>query len=786
MERSRYNGVTYKETYGYDGFEEYLEKVTAYFGTTQKAQNQMYYWEGELSDVTDGKVRYHFNVDKGGYSDTVTWKVYDESWKTLEEIETEHEGNDVTQTYYRNDSSTPTDTFVYTTDKYGKPTAISYNGEQKVTYNYTEGSESEAVWLLASVVDNFCGRAYTYSYNPDGTLCVENVNRVNVVDATTGEIELVEEFKAERLNESSKKYTIGTDTITHSVVQKVENDARLTQVVNVLGKTDDAENVTVVPAFNRYYTYDSFGRMQIKQVAQLANSEEENGEVISQTTYGYSNGHMLPTSETYQRGGGVTYGVTYDYDTRGNLQSVCQNNYNRTTYTYDALNRLTKETINGTVKSYTYNDEDKGRMSSFNGTAMDYDDRGRLETFGDIRFEYDNYGNRTKKKNKNTDEILCSYEWTRGRLLASVGGTTFEYDAKGRRTKKGSTKYYYDGDRLIAEVRSDGTLYFFYDESGVCGMRYNNTNYEFIRNIFGDVVAICNEAGGRVAFYSYDAWGNCTVEINQNNIANINPFRYRGYYYDIESGLYYLMSRYYDPEIGQFISPDTQDYLAPEIIGGVDLYAYGLNNPVMFVDPTGHFVLSAWMVGALVGFGVSFVSSLVSQALAGESLADGQVWAIAAIDGAFGAVSGMLATVPGIGSLASGCIDAVSTFANSWLTTGISNNWQFNASDWASIATSSIVSGLFGVATSLGKVGITDTKAFKQASGDIDIAKGKIKARKDGLKVKTKNINYYSRKANKSILKAYTTFEAGISYIIMFAQSVAGGGLPMLYEGLLG
>ena len=59
-----------------------------------------------------------------------------------------------------------------------------------------------------------------------------------------------------------------------------------------------------------------------------------------------------------------------------------------------------------------------------------------------------------------------NYTWTRGRLLASVGGTTFEYDAKGRRTKKGSTEYYYDGDRLIAELRPDDTLYYFYDESG--------------------------------------------------------------------------------------------------------------------------------------------------------------------------------------------------------------------------------------------------------------------------------------------------------------------------------
>ena len=196
-----------------------------------------------------------------------------------------------------------------------------------------------------------------------------------------------------------------------------------------------------------------------------------------------------------------------------------------------------------------------------------------------------------------------SYTWTRGRLLQSVGGTTFEYDFKGRRTKKGSTEYYYDGDRLITEKRGNNYLHFFYDESGVCGMRYNGENYEFLRNVLGDVVAIFDESGVCMAVYAYDAWGHCMVGANVDGIAELNPFRYRGYYYDSESGLYYLMSRYYDPQIGQFISPDTQDYLAPDTIGGVDLYAYCNNNPVMYVDPTGHVAISIliWIiVGAAV------------------------------------------------------------------------------------------------------------------------------------------------------------------------------------------
>ena len=80
--------------------------------------------------------------------------------------------------------------------------------------------------------------------------------------------------------------------------------------------------------------------------------------------------------------------------------------------------------------------------------------------------------------------------------------------------------------------------------------------------------------------YTYDEWGNCSVVVNENNVANINPFRYRGYYYDTESGLYYLQGRYYDPSVGQFISPDTMQALQPNVIGGVDLYSYANNNSI--------------------------------------------------------------------------------------------------------------------------------------------------------------------------------------------------------------
>ncbi|MBP5356549.1 MAG: RHS repeat-associated core domain-containing protein, partial [Clostridia bacterium] len=85
----------------------------------------------------------------------------------------------------------------------------------------------------------------------------------------------------------------------------------------------------------------------------------------------------------------------------------------------------------------------------------------------------------------------------------------------------------------------------------------------------------------------------------------INPIRYRGYYYDNETGLYYLLTRYYDSEIGRFISPDSADYLDPTTINGLNLYAYSKNNPVMYYDPSGHFVVSSFiMIGYIESFAI--------------------------------------------------------------------------------------------------------------------------------------------------------------------------------------
>ena len=105
----------------------------------------------------------------------------------------------------------------------------------------------------------------------------------------------------------------------------------------------------------------------------------------------------------------------------------------------------------------------------------------------------------------------------------------------------------------------------------------------------GDVIAIVDENAETVARYSYDAWGVCTiVSDNTGIIARVNPFRYRGYYYDADLELYYVCSRYYDPEICRWINADNQIAGVGGDILGYNMFAYCFNNPVNMYDPTGN------------------------------------------------------------------------------------------------------------------------------------------------------------------------------------------------------
>ena len=147
-----------------------------------------------------------------------------------------------------------------------------------------------------------------------------------------------------------------------------------------------------------------------------------------------------------------------------------------------------------------------------------------------------------------------------------------------------------DGTKVLKEVWGSNTLIPLYDnEDSVCGIVYNGEPYYFVKNLQGDVIAIVDEDVETVAKYSYDAWGVPEVksDTSEIGIATINPYRYRGYYYDNEIGMYYLQSRYYNPVVGRFINADevTDEYVS--MFKG-NIFEYCANAPVGLIDIYGY------------------------------------------------------------------------------------------------------------------------------------------------------------------------------------------------------
>ena len=185
----------------------------------------------------------------------------------------------------------------------------------------------------------------------------------------------------------------------------------------------------------------------------------------------------------------------------------------------------------------------------------------------------------------------------------------FEYDSDGLRTKKtvsgDATHYYfYAGGQLLRETYGSNVLDFSYDAGGYpYALKYNGTTYYYITNLQGDVMYLVDGTGATVASYEYDPYGNIVSATGP--MAEINPLRYRGYYYDTELKMYYLQSRYYDPMVGRFINADSQFDNEAGMMG-LNLFAYCANNPVMFKDITGEGIIMACviafgLIGAAIG-----------------------------------------------------------------------------------------------------------------------------------------------------------------------------------------
>ena len=385
------------------------------------------------------------------------------------------------------------------------------------------------------------------------------------------------------------------------------------------------------------YVYDALGNITELQEAELASGSSARR---TKVRYTYDGQNQLRTetrytysSNTDTTGTSVTY--TYNYDTAGNLQSVQKNG--------------------ATVQTYTYGDSQwRDLLTKVGGTTISYDASGN-------------------PKNWYNGTTYTGLTWKNGRQLAQIttGGRTsaYRYDADGIRTYKkvGSVAHEYrtlNGKVVYEKIGSGSTakiMIFSYDAQGrPFAVKYSTNNggsyitYFYALNQQGDVVKIFRSLPSRdsngnlnglteavYATYTYDAWGNILSQ--SGSMASTNPLRYRGYYYDSETGFYYLQSRYYDPATRRFINADVYSSTDSSDAVSCTMFASCGNNPTSRSDETGDF----WnfIVGAVVGAVVNAVSTAVDAVKEGglDALSDGKTWAKIGVSAAGGLVSGALA-----------------------------------------------------------------------------------------------------------------------------------------------
>ena len=304
--------------------------------------------------------------------------------------------------------------------------------------------------------------------------------------------------------------------------------------------------------------------------------------------------------------------LSYEYDAEERITKVTDSVDGVTEYTYDALGQLLTETKDGeTINTMVY--DNYGNIVSKNGKTYTYD-----STWKDLLISCDGQSITYDAQGNPTSYLGHTLTWEKGRQLKSFDNTQYTYNANGIRTSKTVNgivhTFVLDGTKILKESWNGNTIIPMYDnEDAVCGIQYNGEPYYFFKNLQGDIIAITDKDAKVVAKYSYDAWGVCTISQDSSDcgIAAVNPFRYRGYYYDIEIGLYYLQSRYYNPTVGRFVNSDAMEYIYYEGQNiGTNVFAYCENDPVNNMDPNGTFTLFACIIiGVIVGAVAGAVAS---------------------------------------------------------------------------------------------------------------------------------------------------------------------------------
>ncbi len=329
----------------------------------------------------------------------------------------------------------------------------------------------------------------------------------------------------------------------------------------------------------------------------------------------------------------IQYGSTkanrsYGIDALGNVTSVTDSTFGSHSYTYNARGFLTKEDSmeyqydgNGNItkvgkSTYTYDTTIKDRLIKVDDKEITYGSNPlNPESYNGLAYTFE--GRRLTSINER-GSFKYSYEYNSNGLRISKEKTNLN-------TKESSkTHYYYDGDNLITEINPTCRLDFLYDENNqLYGFIKDNTDkYFYVRDFMQNILGIIDKTGGLVVKYDYTAYGiiKSITGTLSSTIGNENPFRYKGYYYDKETSMYYCKSRYYVPEWCRWLNGDHVGHLNPEDLDGLNLFSYCENNPVILVDEEGDFAIS---IGVAIAFGLVALFAMATVAMTKSEISSG-------------------------------------------------------------------------------------------------------------------------------------------------------------------
>ncbi len=545
----------------------------------------------------------------------------------------------------------------YVLDNKGRKISTKLNGAElavsKYEDNYSDGTVTNGEKVTTTFADGFKSVTIT---DKDGDLISTTTNdgdsivyeyddrdRLVKVDRNSGEETVTTAYNVEDQIVSNEYKVDGMTTredITYDdhgrVAAKTETDGSVvttTAFEYAEGKEDQIKAVSIGDTKHRF-EYDALGRVTRKEL--LDGERPLVDESIEYLRYGENSLDLVKEHDV--RIGDAISTTEYEYDVSGNITSIKRDEY-ETRYQYDELGRLVREDnpvldktvvykydaggnillkkeykysledrlYSPTITSYTYASKgNKDQLINFNGEKISYDVMGRPTTIGDHKLAWNKKG-----KLIGYDDIAYTYGLNGIRTSKTVDGV--------------KTTYSLLNNKILAEKSDGKEIIYRYSSDKLIGFAFNGVEYIYERNIQGDVLRIYRkDSFSLVAEYHYDAYGNHEV-INHTDekIGDVNPFRYRGYYFDVETGWYYLNARYYSSAMGRFISPDELSILdeTKSQINGLNLYMYCGDNPVMNVDPSGNFFLTALLIGVIAGAAIGFTTQVVN-----DYKDDGQVF----------------------------------------------------------------------------------------------------------------------------------------------------------------